>query len=238
MREKKYSVKRYLKVLRIYRDLYKSKGLRLVIAYFLNAHLFDLKFKTDTHRIVPLEAMSTPSDNLSNSLMYMVSWTNTLRRSFKELQNIRNLSNCEFIDLGAGKGKATLFARKYHLIGAPGRYWGIDFEESLISIAKRNSVTMFGDEGNFLQEDVVNINWERFGTDLVIYMYNPFNSNVMRHVLKQIENKNVTIIYVNPVEASTILEFGYESRINIRKWHANLSFGIFTQNHYGTERPA
>lgn len=229
MSEQKYSRYKYKNLIRIYLDLYKSRGWKLVIAYFLNAHLFDLIHRTNTHQLVPLESMTSTSRNLPNSLMYMVSWTNTLRKSFNQAQKIRDLSNCDFIDLGSGKGKATLFARKRQLIGNSKRYWGIDFEQTLLATARINSLKMFGDEGNFLQEDVVNINWELFGPDLVIYMYNPFNSTVLKQVLRKIESKNVIIIYVNPVEAKTILEFGYESKSIINKWHANLSFEIFSR---------
>jgi SAM-dependent methyltransferase len=167
--------------------------------------------------------------------MYMVSWSSTLRKSFLKTKVLFNLQNFDFIDLGSGKGKATLYARKSNLLGESDRYFGIDFEKSLVEIAKRNSIKMFGDPGNFFAEDVVEVEWDKYSRKLLIYMYNPFDSIVLKQVLEKIKTKKVIIVYVNPVETPLLVENGYKILYSFKSWHANLTYTLFTNMQILTE---
>jgi ubiquinone/menaquinone biosynthesis C-methylase UbiE len=144
-------------VLRIYRDLYKSRGLKLVVKYFLECHYFDIANSTDTHKMVSKQDMKVDSDYFINSLMYMASWTSVLEETnfFVKNKIMHPSVTYKYIDVGCGKGKAVLVARKNKIVGGDrNNYVGIDFENNLVSIAKKNSLKVFGDEGNFMFADV------------------------------------------------------------------------------------
>jgi hypothetical protein len=215
--------------MKLYNILYKSGGIKLSIYYFLNCHLYDLINRTDTHRMMNKSDMHVESSNLENGLMYMVSWTSTLKQMFKIAQPLVRSIDCDFIDLGCGKGKVYLMAKQSAFLGVSNQsYYGVDFEPSLINIANSNSLKLFGDKGSFILSDVTNLDWNKFKENIVIYMYNPFNSKILTLVLRQIKNKKVVILYSNPLETETFRSFGYRVIHSTDKWHANLSFKILT----------
>ena len=163
--------------------------------------------------------------------MYMVSWTKTLKESFKEVARRVNLNGFNFVDLGAGKGKVVLLARELKILGSKNeRYAGIDFESTLIEVAKSNSFKLFGDEGFFLNVDVYDIEWEEFSQKLLVYLYNPFDNLVLTKVLERIKDKQVVVIYVNPVHSQTFQAKGYYLLYEKIEWHANLNFSILTNS--------
>ncbi len=193
--------------------------------------MFDLVKRTDTHKMLSKADMKVDSNNFDQSLMYMVSWTQTLNRAFKELKKIVSIENYDFIDLGCGKGKACFIARKVELLGKSSlRYFGVDFESNLIDIARENSIKIFKDEGNFIFEDVTKLDWKSFSEYLVVYLYNPFGSLIIKEVLQQICDKKTIVLYTNPAEVETFMDLGYKVLYSKESWHANLNFKILT-NH-------
>ena len=219
--------------MKLYKILFLRGGLKLVIYYFLNCHMFDLVKRTDTHQMLSKADMKVDSNNFEQSLMYMVSWTQTLNRAFKELTTIANIENYDFIDLGCGKGKACLIARKVELLGKSSlRYFGVDFESNLIAIAQENSIKIFKDEGNFIFEDVTKLDWKSFGEYLVVYLYNPFSSLIINEVLQQICDKKTIVLYTNPAEVETFMDLGYKVLYSKESWHANLNFKILTNHEF------
>lgn len=212
-----------------YKNLISAKGIKLAYAYFINCHLFDLTNKTDTHLMVSKNELNVAPEKLKDSLMYMVSWSSTLDKSFNHIKKNFKLSNFEFIDLGSGKGKAALMARESEIVGKSGeKYFGYDFDNSLIEIAKLNSIIMFGDDGKFSTLDVREIQWNSHSNSIVIYMYNPFTKEVMVDVLRALRKKKIILVYCNPVEHSTIQNFGYRLHQKYIGWHPNLNCNIYT----------
>ena len=127
--------------IRLYLDLYKSGRLRLVFFYFLNCQFFDLIHQTDTHRMLSKKDMQVDSPNLEHSLMYMVSWTSTLRKALKRTSKIIDPVHFDFLDLGCGKGKACLVAKQSQFLGSENlNYFGVDFEPQLVKVAISNSL--------------------------------------------------------------------------------------------------
>ena len=223
--------------LQTYRDLFASRGLRLVFSYFVNSHLYDLLRKVDTHLMLRKESLLVDSANLEHSQMYMVSWTSTVKKSFKEAICRFDLSGFVFIDLGCGKGKAVLLARELSLLGGDVvQYIGIDFVDSLVQIARNNSRKLFGDEGNFIVKDAIQVEWDKLPKNVLIFMYNPFDAVILDRVLSQIVDKQVISIYVNPVHQAVFQAKGYSLLYEKRDWHANLNFSLMTNIQEISER--
>lgn len=174
--------------------------------------------------------MRTNSKNFENSQMYMVSWTSTIKHSLTQVFSLIGDTRgaYKFVDIGCGKGKVALMARNLGIVGAnPNSYIGIDFETTLVEIAKTNSTKMFGDKGTFILSDVLNIDFSEFRSSLVVFLYNPFDEKIMRVFLKKISAFKPILVYVNPAHRNVILNHGFKSIKKNVGWHANLCFEIF-----------
>ena len=224
------NLKNFKSILIIYRNLRRSKGIKLVLRYFFECHLFDLLYKTNTHKMLSKNDMKSDSKYFENSLMYMASWTSTLKISLTCLRRLLGDSakNYSFIDIGCGKGKVILIARNLGVVGLdPKRYIGIDFEPSLIRIAQNNSIKMFGDKGKFILNDALDIDYQMFGNALIFFLYNPFDDSIIKIFLKKVSKLNPILVYVNPVGRDLIIDAGYQSLARQQEWHPNLCFEIF-----------
>jgi SAM-dependent methyltransferase len=219
-----------MSLLKIYLDLFRSRGIKLSVSYFFQCHLFDLVNKTDTHRMLSKDAMKVDSDNFAHSLMYMVSWTTTIKRIQKVLAEVidKQSEQYTFIDVGCGKGKVVLLARKWEIMGCDtANYVGIDFEPNLLAIARNNSTKMFKDEGTFIAGDALEIDYSHYGTNLVFFLYNPFDKPLIEKFLTIVSRHNPILVYVNPVNRDSILNYGYQSVFRRGDWHPNLTFEVF-----------
>jgi SAM-dependent methyltransferase len=196
----------------------------------MDCHLFDLRYGTDTHLMVPKREMKVKSQHFKNSLMYMVSWTSVIIESldFVKRELMTHESNYRFIDIGCGKGKVVLVARLQVFIdGDRSSYIGIDFDEKLIEIARDNSSHLFGDEGAFLHADIIDFDFKQLNSSLILFLYNPFDQDVLEKFLLKLKELSVIIIYVNPVHRHLLIGQGYISRTQNSDWHPNLTFEIF-----------
>ena len=174
--------------------------------------------------------MKVDSGNFVHSLMYMVSWTSTIKKTQKFLTAIidNESEQYSFIDVGCGKGKVVLLARKLGTISRDrSSYIGIDFEPNLVAIARENSAKMFGDQGTFLTCDALEFDYSIYGTNLIFFLYNPFDKPLIETFLAQISQHKPILVYVNPVNRDSIIEFGYQSIVKRKGWHPNLSFEVF-----------
>lgn len=217
-------------MLQTYKSLFCAKGLRLVIRYFIDCHYFDLKHGTDTHLMVSKQQMKVESQHFKNSLMYMVSWTSVIVKAldFVKEDLMTSESNYRFIDIGCGKGKVVLVARLHDFIGRNrSSYIGIDFDGKLIDTARDNSLHLFADEGEFLHADIVDFDFAQLNSSLVLFLYNPFDQDVLSKFLLKLKDLRVIIIYVNPVHRHLLIGHGYISRKHNSGWHPNLTFEIF-----------
>lgn len=189
-----------------------KRGPRLPISYFLNAHLFDLQNRTDTHVWLTKDRYESRPDNFEHGVLYMSSWTSEIKRSFNALLTLAdNLNTFTFIDIGCGKGKVVLlWQRLLARSGIRQTVYGLDYYEPFIKISQENSRKMFSHPGNFLHADATAFDYSRFGNKLIIYLYHPFGETILRKVLERVQNEEVFIIYSNPVHASVLPEFGYE----------------------------
>ena len=60
--ELKFGIKDYI-------EMFKARGIRLPINYFIENQLFDIKYKTETHIWMPKEYYSIKPTNFDNSTL-------------------------------------------------------------------------------------------------------------------------------------------------------------------------
>ncbi|MGB0935088.1 MAG: hypothetical protein ACPGXY_03375, partial [Alphaproteobacteria bacterium] len=105
---------------------------------------------------------------------------------------------------------------------------GIDYSQSLLSIAEQNLKRISAENYTLVQADASQVNFD-FGKKInIFYMYNPFNEIVMEQVLENIRTHDSVIIYNNPVHGDLLLEKGYQQVKNQKTWHPNADYGVFS----------
>jgi SAM-dependent methyltransferase len=114
-----------------------------------------------------------------------------------------------FIDLGCGKGKPLMVAASYPFR----RLIGVDISPACIDVARRNIVRcgpkrIDPSRVEFVVRDVEDFEFP--AEPMVIYLYNPFPSAVLKRVIAKLEAslreqpRQAVIVYVNPHALSAI----------------------------------
>lgn len=211
-----------------YKEMYNSKGIKLVLRYLIDCYLFDLLNGVETHHMMKKSQMEVVSRNFTYAQPYMVSWTSTIRKAFSSLRDKTSLEGFVLVDIGCGKGKVCLETRRLKILGDNSNdYFGFDFERNLISVAQSNSLKMFGDRGKFIHADILTIDFCTLGKQLLIYMYNPFDEHILKLFLSKLVAEKIIIVYINPLYREVFLEKQYDLMICHQDWHANLCFDVY-----------
>ncbi|WP_416652556.1 class I SAM-dependent methyltransferase [Candidatus Pseudothioglobus sp. Uisw_086] len=211
-----------------YLRMWKKRGIRLPFSYFFQAHLFDLVHRKDTHMWLPKEKYIDSPKNFESGVLYMSSWTNTIKLSTNKAVNLLSLNpkNTAFIDIGCGKGKVLcmwnkMFPKAKHIIG-------IDYSPQLIEICEKNLHQTSKLKVELICADVTEIELEFNCEVFLFYLFNPFDSKILNKFLKKISNKKAVIIYNNPIHKTTIVDNGFNEHFDKESWHPNASFAIFS----------
>lgn len=188
-----------------------KRGPRVPISYFFNAHLFDIINGTDTHIWLPIGYFVTDSDNFEHGSSYMGSWTNEIKRSFLVMVKlVKNFNDFTFIDVGCGKGKVVLLWEQLLIKNRMRqRTIGIDYYQSFVNISKSNHQIIFKNEGDFICADATQLRYSDFGDNLIVYLYNPFDDKILEKVIQKMTNREIFIIYNNPVHAHILSDNGF-----------------------------
>jgi SAM-dependent methyltransferase len=167
---------------------------------------FDWKYGTDTMRWVDRSALETRSDNRSHSAPYRATKVRPLLQLLSKLHLPRN---CNFVDIGSGKGRVLLIASRYGFR----RVVGIEFSGELCAIARRNAELFFRKTKPLSSIEVVEADATRYSfeaADRVLFMYNPFDGVIMAKVVDNIrrsleENpRRIWLIYNTPLHHDVI----------------------------------
>jgi len=144
--------------------------------------------------------------NMSSTSLKDAEFYEPIKRShFESMIEQANIDfkNNIFIDLGAGKGRALMFAADYPFK----QIIGVEFSQILYDMMHQNIDTYLEKtrkENNFLLSCGDAVDFELPQSDLTIYLFNPFVGNVMQRVVEKICNFiqhtdfQVKILYRNP----------------------------------------
>ena len=214
-----------------YWRMYKTKGIKLPLYYFFQAHLFDLINGTDTHKWLPKKYIENEVANFEHVGIYLASWTSEVKKIFKKLNYIlgSDFEKYTFIDIGCGKGKVGIiwnilcknYCKKQSI-------FGVDLLEELIVIAENNHLKILGSKGKYLAQDVTKINPTEFGNKFILYLYNPFDDFILGKMLEKFEKYETLIVYNNPVYSDFLLGNGYSILFEHNGFHGNLHTIGFT----------
>ncbi|MFZ6814675.1 methyltransferase domain-containing protein [Undibacterium sp. Rencai35W] len=214
-----------------YWRMFKARGIWLPVNYFRHAHLFDLRYKTNTHTWLPKDNWEEKPDNFEHGFMYMCSWTNEIQNSFKIVKSLlaTDFDDYSFVDIGCGKGKVVIVWKQECLREENQQaVYGIDFYQPLIAIAKKNYSKVFNEEGIFLLRDATQTEFNEFGKKVIVYLYNPFDEIILKQVMERLRDHPSIIIYNNPVHAQVVIDSGYKILYEHKGSHPNAETTILS----------
>lgn len=184
-----------------------QRGPRFVGTYLKDVLAFDLVHSTDTR------GRKTGNSASAENIYYVPSFTSVIEATLDTLRNTLGeaFHDCQFVDIGSGKGKAVLvYAMRY---GAEARHApvGIEYDPALCAIANANIAKLgFARLGAAVRaDDARNIRAHIAGERLILFLYNPFFGSLFHEFVAQLEGVPHAMIYVDPVEKAHLLARGY-----------------------------
>jgi SAM-dependent methyltransferase len=167
----------------------------------LGDYYFDLRYGTDTRRIIELDKLDIKSQNKPRGVRYEPTRARPFKRVMKRLDFPQQ---SVLVDFGCGKGRILMIAAQFGFK----KVVGVDFSPQLCQMAKHNleiykRKTKLDPEVKIVESDAVDytINPD----ENVFFFFNPFDGLVMKKVLEnivdsqKIEKRKIWLIYYNPV---------------------------------------
>ena len=206
-----------------------KRGLGFFYTYFRESIWFDLKHRTKTSSRVPKDQQLITSSGaeVDNGLLYVASFTSVTDQSLEIAQKLlgdEKFINAQFIDLGCGKGKALLvYAMR---LGKTRTHVpvGIEYDSTLAEMAKANVIKCgFRPEEVLVVADSATEVCDYISSDvLIIYLYNSFQGETLKTVLRELASYPHILIYVDPAEKHVLQNFDYTVQFETQgKYNAN-----------------
>jgi SAM-dependent methyltransferase len=161
---------------------------------------WDVEHGVETDGVVHPANLDACSDNWVHAVQYQPSDPALFNRALSSvaLEHERFI----FVDVGSGKGRGLVLAARYPFR----RIIGVEFSRELHAIAERN-VSGAGLDGRveLVCCDVLNLPLP--DEPLAIYLYNPFEAEVMRPFVVNVERslrdkpRAIRVFYSNPIHA-------------------------------------
>lgn len=150
---------------------------------FVADYWFDIYYGTDTMMWVAKTKLDTTSANLQHSAKYQPT---KFRPFIKLMDRLRFPDGSVFVDVGCGKGKVLLMARRYRFK----KLVGIEFDHNLCQVAAGNvSIYEAKTSGRAPVEIICAdiLEYEIKADENVWFLYNPFDDVVMQNFLTKLE---------------------------------------------------
>jgi SAM-dependent methyltransferase len=191
----------------------KEKGVVTTLRIACNVVIdlsFDWRYGTDTMRWVLKKDLETRSDNRSHSAKYSA----TKARPFLQILNRLQLPrDCNFVDVGSGKGRVLLIASRYGFR----KVVGVEFSGELCAVARKNAELFFRKVKPQSSIEVIEADATTYRfhpEDRVLFMFNPFDAFIMEKVLENIRRslvehpRRIWLIYNTPVHHELVKRAG------------------------------
>tara|TARA_B100000787_G_C16148733_1_gene275553 strand:- start:127 stop:777 length:651 start_codon:yes stop_codon:yes gene_type:complete len=202
--------KSYLKIL-------KNRGISSLFDEIKDNLLFDLINGTSTQI---REGKST--DNYKH---YSPAYSSLIVESIRNL-NIK-YKNYNFIDLGSGKGKATLIASKFRFK----KIIGVELYKKLINAAKENQKIFFSKKWNKTYRckiEYICSDAEKYSIKIdknIYFMFDPFTEKKLKKMLKKITFQKKIVNYIIALNPPDIIKKYPELKL-IKTIHRNTYSGM------------
>lgn len=199
--------------------MFRARGFRLVIEYFLFNHLFDIIHKIDTH------SWSQKSKNIENEI-YMATWGKDVKKSAQLLEKYlkKPIEEYDLYDLGSGKGKVLIIWSK--IFPKHPSINGIEIDEELFNIANKNFNKLKIFNINNYLSDVLSFNFYKKSKN-IFFMYNPFGEQTLKKFFTQNKFIDSYVIYHNPKHHKIMIKCGFSCIYEFQNYRSGSSFKIY-----------
>lgn len=150
--------------------------------------------------------------NLQQGSPYQASWTSTVNRNYQWCRDYLGdrFAQHTFIDIGAGKGKVNLiWQQNLDRDQIKQRNVGIEYYEPLTTIARNNFRIMFNRPGEFVTADASTADLRVYGDQLILYMFNPFNTLILLQMLRNLRGWPTVLVYNVPAAETLLTTQGF-----------------------------
>jgi hypothetical protein len=177
----------------------------LMTATWMQFRYFDWRHRVQTTGEVLIPEMDTVTKDTAHAGFYYPSHPRSGRRILSLLP-IENHSEYTFIDLGSGKGLMLLLAAEHPYRAVR----GVEFSRKLHAVASQNITSYRNPRQKCFDVESVNVDAREYEfplTPLVVYLFNPFRHELLRQVLKNLDDsiaahpRDVLVVYLNPLDA-------------------------------------
>lgn len=168
----------------------------------LDADSFDKKYGTDTAQIISVGALDIPDQQLEHSNRYEAVVPEAFNAILDDLPVVH--ANYVFVDIGSGKGRALLLASRLPFK----EIVGVEISAALTDIAIGN-ISIFKDADqrcrNIHPVCMDGTIYEPPSGDTILYLNNPFDGEVMRSLMINVEKslhaapRKIFVIYQRPL---------------------------------------
>jgi len=192
---------------------------------------YDFYCGIETRKNIELNQLNISSPDKINGRPYQGTRLRVFKKIMGKFSPFLPLENSIFLDVGCGKGRVLFMAKSWGFE----QIWGIDFSPQLICDCKKNLGQFAKKQKNLNKRNRQKIkpilasasqfsSWNQVD---IVYMYNPFDGNVLKKVMQSWEqqlatNKELYVIYVNPLRSYLFdLHPGAELLSSVRSWNSN-----------------
>jgi precorrin-6B methylase 2 len=180
---------------------------KLKRAWFsLEDRLFDLRHGIDTrHRAADRAAVPAETATVAHATSYQAVWTRNLRVLIRAARRHAELQ--VFVDVGAGKGKACIYASPLFA-----KVIGVEYSADLVHEARinceragrRNIILLLADACEY----------DLPAQACLVFLFNPFDAVVLRQFahrnLERLRAHGSLIAYANDVQRDTLAQLGLQ----------------------------
>ena len=181
--------------------------------YELDNRIFEWYYLFDFHGDIARKDLIADSKySIENASDYHPYGNPVFRHLIAEALTINPNIKC-FIDIGCGKGKQLIYAKRYFEFKT---IHGIDFSSSLIEIAGYN-IKQYG-QNDITAACVDALDYRIPDEDALVFLFNPFNENILsiflRNNIDHFRNFSSVIAYANDLHRDTLEDQGF--KVNYR----------------------
>jgi SAM-dependent methyltransferase len=177
--------------------------------YVIENFFFTKKYSLDFDGLIPCSQLIVESGfSQINGGAYLAYGSHYFKSLLRQAISMEKKPKY-FIDVGCGKGKQCIYAKKYFNFY---KTIGIDFSKELIDIAKKNLSNLNYKNIDFIVADA--IEWKLPDEYCFVFLYNPFNEVILeKFILNNInhfKNHGTIICYANDLYRKILINSGFE----------------------------
>jgi SAM-dependent methyltransferase len=160
---------------------------------------FDRLYGIHTAGVTSLRRLRVVSQNKREGVRHQPVDPDWFERGIREIPNCAEFT---FVDMGCGKGRGLVLARRAGFE----RIVGVEFAPALARTARRN-LRKLGLEAEIVVGDAATYVFRDEPT--VLFLYNPFGKGILSQVHENLQalNARLYVLYVNPVHADVLAGF-------------------------------